>query len=124
MSTPSHRASQTTFQYVVGFCLALLLTFITYGLVVERWYDLKTGVIAAIILGLAGLQALVQSIFFLHLGAEREPRWKSVTFAFTVLMMLIVVVASLWVMHNLNYRMGMSPEQMQETMLKENGKGF
>jgi hypothetical protein len=37
---------------------------------------------------------------------------------------MIIVVGSLWIMKNLDYRMGMSSEAMNEYMKTQNTKGF
>ena len=58
---------------------------------------------AIIVLALA--QALVQLLFFLHVGQEAKPRWETRAFCFMVLILLIIVIGSLWVMHDLNDRM-------------------
>ena len=116
--------SSVVVRYLLGFVLALGLTLIVYGMVVDGWFELKTGVVAAIILGLAATQLMVHAIFFIDLDLEQKPRWKSVSFSFVILMMLVVLVGSLWVMRNLDYRMGMSPQQMQQVMKKESDKGF
>jgi len=39
-------------------------------------------------------------------------------------MMLVIVIGSLWIMQNLDYRMGMSGEAMNEYMKEQNKKGF
>ena len=73
---------------------------------------------------LAVLQLFVQSYYFLHLGDEPKPRWKSWSYLYSMVMMIIVVMGSLWVMYNLNYRMGMTGPQMEAHMLEQNKKGF
>ena len=73
-----------------------------------------------IVLGVAVLQLVVQLVFFLHIG--RGSALKAVTFAFAILVVLIVVVGSIWIMNNLNYSMmRMSPDQMQLYMHHNEG---
>lgn len=56
-----------------------------------------------ILMTLAVFQALIQLIFFLHLGIESKPRWNLMLFFFMVLVIFIVVSGSIWIMHNINY---------------------
>lgn len=108
--------------YAIGGVGALSLTLLAFWLVSA---EVLSGPFAAfVVLVLAGIQATVQLVFFLHLGSEAKPRWKSYSVLFTTLMLLVVVVGSLWIMMNLNYNMGMSGEDMNEFMIKQNKKGF
>jgi cytochrome o ubiquinol oxidase operon protein cyoD len=107
---------------IIGFVVSLFCTFIVYMGVVNKWFS-SSGA-ALFILIIATIQALTQARFFFHLDEEPKPRWQLHTFWFTALMALVIVIGSIWVMMNLNYNMGMSSEQMNEYMLKQNKKGF
>lgn len=109
-------------RYVIGFLVALLLSVGSYLVVVGGIGS--NGQVMAVILGLAVVQLVVQLIFFLHLDIRGRSLGRTVTFAFTIIMMLVVVVGSLWIMRNLDYRMGMSPESMNDYMKAQNKKGF
>lgn len=111
-----------TANYVVGFVGAAILTLLAYFSVTGGWFNASQT--AVFVLLLAILQFFVQSYYFLHLKDEPKPRWKSWSYLYTIVMMMIIVVGSLWVMYNLNYRMGMSGEQMEQYMLEQNKKGF
>lgn len=111
-----------TRQYVIGFIGAALLTIFAYSSVKLAWFS--AGFTAAFVLTLAVLQLAVQVYYFLHLKSESKPRWRSWTFGFTLIMMLVVVMGSLWVMYNLNYNMGMNGDAMEQYMLKQSSKGF
>lgn len=108
--------------YIIGFVLSLVLTLVAYFAVTEGWVS-GTGLIA-LIMGLASIQFVVQLFFFLHLGNESKPRWQLAAFLFMFLVLVIIVGGSLWIMANLNYNMMMTPEQMDEYMLKQSNKGF
>lgn len=108
--------------YVIGYLLAIILTIIAYLIVVNNW--LEDDALIAALMGLASVQLVVQLIFFLHLGHESKPRWNSSIFWFMLLTLLILVVASLWIMYNLDYNMMMTPEEMNQYMLEQNKKGF
>ena len=53
----------------------------------------------------AGVFVLAGLIYFLHLDGSSAQRWNVMAFLFTLLILAIVVVGSLWVMHNMNANM-------------------
>lgn len=89
--------------YTMGFVLSIMLTFAAYFAVVNRW--LSFGSTLFFISALAVFQALIQLLFFLHLGHETYPKWKQFVFAFMLLVVVILVGGTLWIMHNLAYNM-------------------
>lgn len=89
--------------YVMGFFGSFLLTATSFALVISRIFSNQT--LICLISGLALLQAIVQLLFFLHLGQEAKPKWETVVFIFMVSILLIIVLGSLWIMHDLNMRM-------------------
>jgi cytochrome o ubiquinol oxidase operon protein cyoD len=108
--------------YVIGFVLAITLTLLAYFIVVNH---LATGfTLLATLLGLAAVQLLVQLVFFLHLGRDKNSRWNVASFYFMLMVLVIFVGGSLWIMSNLNYNMMMSPEEMNKFMLDESNRGF
>lgn len=90
-------------KYFIGFALSLIFTLVPYMLVMGG-YNLNRTMVLAGLAVFAVLQVYVQLIFFLHLGSERGPRFKSFAFAFMTLVVLIVVFGSLWIMNNLHYK--------------------
>jgi cytochrome o ubiquinol oxidase subunit IV len=108
--------------YVIGFVLAVTLTLLAYVIVVNH---LAAGfTLIATLLGLAAVQLLVQLVFFLHLGRDKNSRWNVASFYFMLLVLVIFVGGSLWIMSNLNYNMMMSPEDMNKFMLDQSMRGF
>ena len=104
--------------YIVGFVLSILATFTAYFFVSEQ--ILPKDALIYTVMGVAVVQLVVQMVFFLHLG--RGSSWKLITFLFTVLMVLILVVGTIWVMDNLNYNMmDMSPDEMHQYMEQHEG---
>lgn len=90
--------------YVLGFLASFILTAISFSLVITS--PLPENLLVYSLIGLAVVQAIVQLFFFLHIGQEEaKPRWESLAFCFTVIILLAIVVGSLWVMHDLNDRM-------------------
>lgn len=88
--------------YVIGFIASLLLTAASFLLVITKSISGKFLIYTIAVLAL--IQAIVQLLFFLHLGQEEKPRWETVTFFFMVLVLLIVVLGSLWIMADLDAR--------------------
>lgn len=85
----------------LGFVLSLLLVFSAYQIVVH--HHLSGQWLVFTVVGFAFLQAILQLVFFLHLGLESKPHWNTITFLFTVLVIIIVIGGSLWIMNNLSY---------------------
>lgn len=124
MSGIRHKLNTTLRLYVMGFCWSVILTIAAYVAVVNQM--LPRNELVAYITILALLQVAVQLYFFLHLGDESKPRWNLWTFLFMGSVLLIIVIGSLWIMHNLNYNMmpEMPPHEVDEYMLEESNRGF
>ncbi len=91
---------------VTGFTVSLLLTFVTYFIILNPEFfnvDIKTVVIVIFILAL--LQALVQLIFFINVWKEKGPLWNLGIFISTVSIIFIVIYFSIWIINHLNYHM-------------------
>ncbi len=108
--------------YIIGFFIALILTLAAYFTATNHWFS--GGATVGVLAWLAFVQLVVQLVFFLHFGRERKAHWNQAAFYFMLIILIIIVGGSLWIMGNLNYNMMMSPEQMNEYMLKESNKGF
>lgn len=117
------RFNALALRYAVGFGAALFLSIGSYVVVTERWIVSPYATMAVLLL-LASIQLVIQLVCFLHLSVNGRARGRAMTFGFTILMMLVVVIGSLWIMRNLDYRMGMSGEAMNEYMEAQNKKGF
>jgi cytochrome o ubiquinol oxidase operon protein cyoD len=70
-----------------------------------------------IILSLAVAQLFVQLFFFLHMGKEKKPRWNLAVFISFIGVILLIVIASLWIMYHLNYNM--TPHQMEQKVVED-----
>lgn len=111
--------------YFCGFVLSLGLTMTTYLLVkkhlsTHHLYPSDKFMLVSLIF-LAIIQLFVQLIFFLHLDRERKPRWNLQVMFFMLMILLIIVVGSLWIMANLNYRMADSPQQVKQYLNSQDG---
>ncbi len=107
--TADHEATHGSLKsYAAGFVLSLLLTALSFGVVMGG--AVPHSLVLPLIVVLAVVQLLVQLILFLHLGTAPEQRNNTVIFMLTAMLITIVVSGSLWVMHNAN--MNMMPMQM------------
>lgn len=103
--------------YVTGFLLSVVFTLIAFALVkvhVDSGHDYLSDDLLMIALpALAVMQLFIQLVFFLHVGRESKPRWNSWALSFAITVVVILVIGSLWIMSNLNYRMMSSPTEIQ-----------
>ncbi|AKP74822.1 cytochrome C oxidase subunit IV [Piscirickettsia salmonis] len=90
--------------YALGFILSAVL-FAVATLLVSKQALSSTGVTLVLLIILAVL-LLVQLVCFFGLNTRTEnARWDMLTFAFTILVTVVVIGGSLWIMYNLNYYM-------------------
>lgn len=95
--------------YIIGFLLSIFLTLVSYFIVEDKLF--AGHITHYLIAGLAFIQAIIQMVFFLHLGEEQKPYWNFIVFSFMVLVLLIIILGSLWIMFDLDYRL-MNPMDM------------
>lgn len=89
--------------YLIGLGLSILLTAIPFILVMTS--AMSGSAIVVTIVAFAVVQIGVHLVFFLHLNSSSEQRWNVVAFAYTVVVLAILVGASIWIMYHLNYNM-------------------
>jgi cytochrome o ubiquinol oxidase operon protein cyoD len=109
-----HEAGHGTFKsYMTGFVLSVILTAIPFWLVMANVFDSKAATVAAIMI-FGVIQIVVHMVYFLHMNTKSEGGWTMMALIFTVIIVAIALVGSLWVMHHLNANMMvMSPEMMK-----------
>lgn len=96
--------------YVTGFIVSVVLTLISFYLVGS---DALPKADLYIIVGvLALIQLFVQLVFFLHLSTHSKASWNLLSFLFTLVMVLIFVLGTLWIMYHLYENMGMNAMSM------------
>ncbi len=93
---------QTLKLYVIGFIGSIFLTLLSFSLAIAKIFSNQ--VLTVVLVFLALTQAIVQLIFFMHMGTESKPRWMTLVFGFMVLVLLIVILGSLWIISDLNHR--------------------
>lgn len=115
-----HRQLHASFVgYLIGFLLSVYLTISAYLVVVYKPFS--DNVVIALVIGFALMQFVVQALFFLHVGKESKPRWNSIMFGFMVMVAAIIVLGSIWIMANLDYRHGTTPEETNTMIIKDEG---
>jgi cytochrome o ubiquinol oxidase operon protein cyoD len=109
-----HEAGHGSFKsYMTGFVLSVILTAIPFWLVMGDVLDSKVATIAAIMI-IGAIQIVVHMVYFLHMNTKSEGGWTMMALIFTVIIVAIALIGSLWVMHHLNSNMMvMSPEMMK-----------
>lgn len=108
----AHEGAHGTLRdYVIGFVLSVILTAIPFWLVMGDVLDSKSAT-GFIIMGFAVVQIVVHMIYFLHMNAKSDEGWTLMALIFTIILVVITLVGSLWVMHHLNVNMmpGMTAE--------------
>jgi cytochrome o ubiquinol oxidase subunit IV len=85
-------------QYVIGFVLSLVLTFIPLFFVVNHTFA-KSGLIAIIMI-LAIAQMCIQLFFFMHVNEKDGdgPSWHGVALLLGLVIIFTIVAGSLWTM--------------------------
>lgn len=89
--------------YIVGFVLAVILTVASFATVLSKAFSYGTSLV--ILSALAVVQILVHLVFFLHMNTSSKQRWNVMTFAVTVMTVLIVIAGSLFVLWNTQMHM-------------------
>ncbi len=102
--------------YLIGFSASLVLTGSAFFIVIAKL--LSGPILVYTLVGLALVQAIIQLLFFLHVGQEAKPRWETVVFGFMVMVLLILALGSLWIMNDLNDRV-MSNMRMEGEMVHD-----
>jgi cytochrome o ubiquinol oxidase operon protein cyoD len=96
--------------YTVGFLSSLLLTIFSFYLVAYSALPPKNLYIA--IGALAIIQLFVQLVFFLHLNTHSKSSWNLLSFLFTLVVVVVLVIGTMWIMYNLYEKMGMNMMSM------------
>ena len=107
----SERAHGTFGGYMTGFVLSVILTAVPFWLVMGNVLDdtLRTSIV---IMALAAVQIVVHMIYFLHMNTKSEGGWTFMALAFTLTLVVITLVGSIWVMYHMDQNMmPMSPHE-------------
>jgi cytochrome o ubiquinol oxidase operon protein cyoD len=105
---PARELRRPPARVCTGLLLAVFLTLIPFEAVCTRGRPRAAHAIVVC----AAVQMLVHFVFFLHLNRRPEQHWYRVALAFTVLVIAILVVGTLWIMTHLNHNMMAMPAVM------------
>lgn len=89
--------------YVIGFGLAVLLTAVSFGVVMTDFVYGPAVVSALVVLAIG--QMGVHLVFFLHLTTGPDNTNNMLALAFGVFVVVLVVLGSIWIMSHLNHAM-------------------
>jgi cytochrome o ubiquinol oxidase subunit IV len=96
--------------YLIGFGLSVILTAIPFAIVMGGFIA-DTRLAAGICMLMAVVQVVVHMVYFLHMNSKSEQGWTLMALIFTIIIVVIALIGSLWVMYNMNLHMmpGMDP---------------
>ena len=116
MSTKAHHVDHdgsshgTLKSYMTGFVLSVILTVITFWLVMNHVMDkISTSIL---VVSCAVVQIVVHMVYFLHMNSKSENGWTLMALIFTVILVFITLIGSLWVMYHMNRNMMPQPGLM------------
>lgn len=109
----SHESHGSVKEYVTGLILSLVLTFIPFGLAMQRVNAIEAGTndafsvgsIMVVILICAIAQLLVQGVFFLHMNGSSSQFWNSTSAIYIIACIIFFVVGSIWIFNHLGHNM-------------------
>lgn len=104
-------ASYGTYQsYTIGFISSIFLTLLSFFLVAYSALPPETLYIVVGVLAIT--QLFIQLVFFLHLNTHSKTTWNLLSFLFTLVVVLVLVIGTLWIMYNLYSKMDMNSMAM------------
>jgi cytochrome o ubiquinol oxidase operon protein cyoD len=101
---PSQGAHGTFRSYMTGFILSVTLTAIPFWLVMGNVLN-DTVTTSIVIMAFAAVQIVVHMIYFLHMNTKSEGGWTFLALGFTLTLVVITLVGSIWVMYHLDQNM-------------------
>src|SRR6478672_8169542 len=97
--------------YVKGFVLSVVLTAIPFWLVMGNILH-DTILTSIVVMAFAAVQIVVHMIYFLHMNTKSEGGWTFLALLFTLTLVAITLVGSIWVMYHMDHNMmPMSPHE-------------
>ena len=94
--------------YMTGFVLSVILTAVPFWFVMGDVFA-STALTVVLILLLGIVQIFVHLRYFLHMDSRAEEGWQLMALFFTLILVVIVLVGSVWVMAHLNANMMLTP---------------
>ncbi len=92
--------------YIIGFIASVILTAIPFYFAATQ--SLPKSTTYAVLFASAIIQVLVHFSYFLHMELKTEEgKWNFLSLVFSIIVVLIIIVGSIWIMWNLNVNMAM-----------------
>lgn len=100
--------------YLTGFILSVVLTAIPFWLVMGNVLHDRI-MTSIVIMAFAAVQIVVHMICFLHMNTKSEGGWTFIALVFTLTLVVVTLVGSIWVMYHMDQNMmPMSHETMKK----------
>lgn len=87
--------------YVTGFALSVILTAVPFIVVMAGGFA-SARVTGFVVLAFAVVQIIVHMVYFLHMNPRSESGWTMISLVFTVTVLMIAIVGTIWVMYNMD----------------------
>uniref|UniRef100_UPI003F5CCDA3 cytochrome o ubiquinol oxidase subunit IV n=1 Tax=Candidatus Fukatsuia anoeciicola TaxID=2994492 RepID=UPI003F5CCDA3 len=94
--------------YLIGFVFSIILTVIPFVMVIYN--NISHNIILITVVAFALVQIFIHLVYFLHMNQSSTERWNLVAFIFTIIVVTIIIIGSLWIMYNLDINMTISNE--------------
>lgn len=101
---PGDAPHSTLRGYLTGFGLSVILTAVPFWLVMTGKLG-SPALTGYAVMALALVQVVVHMIYFLHMDTKAEGGWSFMAMAFTIVVVVITLIGSLWVMYHMNVNM-------------------
>ncbi len=92
--------------HLLGFILSIILTIISFAAAMSS--PTSHAITLTVIISSGLIQVLVHIICFLHMNISSKEHWNLTALLFTITVICIILIGSLWIMYNLNNNMMMS----------------
>ncbi|MEX3968335.1 cytochrome o ubiquinol oxidase subunit IV [Paraburkholderia sp. EG286B] len=102
-TTRAGQAPGSAKSYNTGFILSIVLTVIPFALFMHPVLPRATTLLVAVIF--AVMQVVVHLVYFLHMSRSSEGGWNLISFVFTLVILFIVVVLSVWIIWSMHFNM-------------------
>lgn len=90
---------------IIGYLLSLILTLIAFLVTLNPDFQSTIPITTTLLLALALLQFIVQSICFLNVWEKEGPPWKLMIYVSTLSIAMVIIVFTIWIIHRLDYNM-------------------
>ncbi|MCW5197146.1 cytochrome o ubiquinol oxidase subunit IV [Buchnera aphidicola] len=87
--------------YILGYFISLILTIIPFFLVMKRDYCYSKRILIIVLILSLLLQIFVHCKYFLHLNFSKKYYWNYIFLIFSIIVICIIVLGSIWIMKGL-----------------------